>query len=52
MWVIDLWIKVGVVRSHGTKPMWFRKYDDGACDFGFNLKRIGGLYFWIEWSRK
>ncbi len=42
-------ITVGVVTTPGgSKVVYFNRYND-AVDFGFNIPRVFGLYFWVEW---
>ena len=42
-------MRFGVVKTRGSKPFYFNKYND-AIDFGFNIPNLFGLYFWIGWK--
>lgn len=41
----------GIVQTKGTKIVYTNRYED-AIDFGFNIPKIFGLYFWVEWYKK
>lgn len=45
-----MYITIGVARTRGTLPLYANRYET-AVDFGFNIPKIFGLYFWIEWGR-